>query len=89
MLLDHPIGPIPLYPCLNRLQSRPQESGLIPDHDAADERLLPLILESHFANRNVELPSESGDERLNAAALLLEGSAAREMELDRQDADHV
>jgi hypothetical protein len=47
------------------------------------------LVESHFANRNVELPSEPGDERLNAAALLFEGSAAREMEVDGQDADHV
>ena len=85
---DHPIGPVALDPCLHGLQGRLKVGGVISDHGAGQNGLLPLILEIHFRNGEVELPSEPRKQRLDAAALFLERRTGRQMQVNGQDADH-
>jgi hypothetical protein len=71
------------------LQCRLQVGRLITHHGAAEHRLLPLILQTHLRNGQVELPSKPGHERLEAAALLLKRSTGGQMQVNGEDADHA
>ena len=89
LLPDHiTIHPMRLDPIRDRLQAGLQQRMLIGDHDAANHGLLPMILQVHFRNREVEFTPQPRHERFDNAAFLLEGAAARQVQVDGQGGDH-
>ncbi len=64
--------------------------GLIAIHKRTNnDRLLPLILQIHFGDRNVELAMQAMDQWFEAAALLFQRGAAGEVKVEGEETEHL
>ncbi len=89
LLLDHiPIRPICFDPFCRVLQRGLQKRGVVPNHRADDNRILPLVLQIHLRDRDIKLTMQTRDERFDAPALFFEGGAGGEVEVNGEGGKH-
>src|SRR5512143_1902467 len=81
MLHDHAVGPVALHPFRHGLHGGLEMASPMTDHGTGDDRLLPLVLQVHLCHRHVELAPQPAHQRLDSAALLLEGCAGGEVQV--------
>lgn len=60
----------------------------VTNHGTYNQCLLPLVLRIHLGHRDIELAMQPCHQRLDPSTLLFQGSAARQMQVDRKGRNH-
>ena len=82
------IRPVLLDPSGNCLQGSLDLDVTIADHGAGEDGLVPLVLQVHFGDGEIELFVQARQQRLEAAALFFQGGAAGNLEMEGENSDH-
>lgn len=81
------IRTVALDPCQHILQHALDVSAVIAYNDAGDARGPVQVIRPDFCAGKVELSLQTGQQGFQTGALFLQGTAAREMELEHQCTD--
>lgn len=62
---------------------------VVSHHCTDDDGFVPLIVQVHFSNGDIEFPMQPGDERLDPPAFVFERGAAGNVEVDGECGEQV